>query len=307
MIPTEVIRKPRVMVFAAILLGAVFIILLFRQTGYMALLTAVDFDGERAYGHVVAQVNFGPRITGTPPSIEAGAYILRHLKLSGWKAEFQPFNYKGTQARNIIARANVGKGPTVILGAHYDTRKRADKDKDRPNEPVPGANDGASGTAVILELARSLDLDRVPNEICLALFDAEDNGELDGWAWIVGSSYMADRLGDVQPQAMILVDMVGDTHQQIYFEKNSDAALSAQIWETAARLGFRQQFIPKPRWALLDDHIPFVRRNIPSVNIIDFDYPYWHTTADTVDKVSAESLHRVGRTLETFLETTFYQ
>jgi Zn-dependent M28 family amino/carboxypeptidase len=93
-------------------------------------------------------------------------------------------------------------------------------------------------------------------------------------------------------------------HQQIYFEKNSDPALSAQIWETAARLGYRKQFIPEPRWALLDDHIPFVRRKIPAVNIIDFDYPYWHTTADTVDKVSAESLHRVGRTLETFLETT---
>jgi Zn-dependent M28 family amino/carboxypeptidase len=301
--PSKAIHNPRAIALAAFLFGALFIGILFGQTGFWLSLTSVDFDGERAYGHVVAQVNFGPRITGTQPNIEAGDYILRHLKQSGWEAEIQPFTYKGTQGRNIIARANVGKGPIVILGAHYDTRKRADKDKDRPNDPVPGANDGASGTAVILDLARSLDLDRVPNEIWLAFFDAEDNGELDDWTWIVGSSHMADHLGDVQPQAMILVDMVGDRHQQLYFEKNSDPALSRKIWETAARLGYRQQFIPEPRWALLDDHIPFTRRNIPAANIIDFDYPYWHTTADTVDKVSAESLHRVGRTLETFLET----
>lgn len=299
----DAVRKPRVILFAVILLVAAAVALSFRHTGFWTSFGSVDFDGKRAYDHVVAQANFGPRITGTPPSLETGDYILRHLKQSGWTAEFQPFTYKGTPARNVIARANVGKGPIIILGAHYDTRKRADRDKDRPTDPVPGANDGASGTAVILELSRSLDPDRVPHEIWLALFDAEDNGDLDDWGWIVGSSHMADRLGDVQPQAMILVDMVGDRFQQLYFERNSDPALSAQIWETAARLGYRQQFIPVPRWALLDDHIPFVRRNIPSVNIIDFDYPYWHTTADTADKVSAESLHRVGRTLETFLET----
>jgi Zn-dependent M28 family amino/carboxypeptidase len=189
----------------------------------------------------------------------------------------------------------------VIVGAHYDTRRRADQDAANPNAPVPGANDGASGVAILLELARSLDLEAVPFEIWLTFFDAEDNGNLDGWDWIVGSSYMADNLS-VTPAAMILVDMVGDADQQIYFDQNSHAELSAQVWRTAAQLGYDEHFLPVARYAMIDDHIPFARRGIPSIDIIDFDYPYWHTTADTADKVSAASLERVGRTLETFLE-----
>jgi Zn-dependent M28 family amino/carboxypeptidase len=105
------------------------------------------------------------------------------------------------------------------------------------------------------------------------------------------------------PVAMILVDMVGDSDQQFYFEANSNADLSGRIWSTAAQLGYGDHFIPQVRWSMIDDHIPFLQRGIPSVDIIDFDFPYHHTVADTPDKVSAESLERVGRTLEVFLET----
>jgi glutaminyl-peptide cyclotransferase len=196
----------------------------------------------------------------------------------------------------------VGVGPIIILGAHYDTRRMADQDPVRPTDPVPGANDGASGVAVLLELARTLDRQRVPHEVWLAFFDAEDNGRLDGWDWIIGSRYMADNL-TVQPEAMILVDMIGDADQQIYLELNSDPQLSAALWATAASLGYGQHFIPAPRFTMIDDHIPFKERGIPAVDIIDFDYPHWHTTADTADKVSAASLERVGRTLEAYLET----
>ena len=129
------------------------------------------------------------------------------------------------------------------------------------------------------------------------------NGGLDGWDWIVGSTYMAQHL-DVEPKWMILVDMVGDTNQQFYLEGNSDPALSAKIWTTAANLGYGQHFLPLPRYTMEDDHIPFRNRGIPAVDIIDFDYPYWHTMADTADKVSADSLERVGRTLAAFLQTT---
>jgi Zn-dependent M28 family amino/carboxypeptidase len=166
---------------------------------------------------------------------------------------------------------------------------------------VPGANDGASGVAVLLELARTLDREAVPNEIWLAFFDAEDNGRLDGWDWIAGSTHMAANL-TVTPEAMILVDMIGDAEQQIYFDRNSDAALSARVWAVAAQLGYADYFLPLPKYTMLDDHIPFRDRGIPAIDIIDFDYPYWHTTADTADKVSAASLERVGRTLESFLE-----
>jgi glutaminyl-peptide cyclotransferase len=261
------------------------------------------FEGERAYRHVVDQLALGPRITGTDGSRAAGDYIATHLRDHGWTVEFQPFVYQDTEARNIIARANVERGPIIILGAHYDTRREADQDAVRPMDPVPGANDGASGVAVLLELARTLNMQQVPNEIWLAFFDAEDNGGLDGWEYIAGSTHMAQHL-TVRPEAMILVDMIGDADQQIYFERNSDGPLSARIWAVAASLGYGQYFIPLPRHSMLDDHIPFIARGIPAVDIIDFDYPYWHTTEDTADKVSPDSLERVGHTLQVFLEKT---
>ena len=102
---------------------------------------------------------------------------------------------------------------------------------------------------------------------------------------------------------MILVDMIGDADQQIYLDRNSDAQLSAQIWSTAAGLGYVQYFIPSPKYAMTDDHIPFINAGIPAVDIIDFDYPAWHTTQDTANKVSAGSLEHVGRTLEAYLES----
>src|SRR3990172_3381599 len=261
-----------------------------------------NFSGRRAYTHVTAQMELGPRVTGSAASVAAGNYIADQMRSAGWSVEFQPFVYQGTPVRNVIARANVGKGPVIILGAHYDSRRRADRDPVHVTEPVPGADDGASGVAVLLELARTLDRQKISNELWLAFFDAEDNGGLDGWDWIVGSTYMADHL-TIQPEAMILVDMVGDVDQQFYFDSNSDPGLSAQVWATAARLGYDKQFIPVARWAMTDDHIPFAQRGIPALDIIDFDYPYWHTTADTADKVSAESLERIGRVLKAFLES----
>ena len=264
-----------------------------------------QFDGGLAYAQVVQQVAFGPRITGTDGNRQAGDTIAAELGRLGWSVQFQAFDYMGVTIRNIIARANIGAGPPIILGAHYDTRRRADQEPQGTNEPVPGANDGASGVAVLLELARALDLKQTPNEIWLAFFDAEDNGDLDGWDWAVGSTYMAAHLSDFQlaPASMILVDMVGDADQQIYIDRNSDAKLSARIWSTAAGLGYVQYFVPAPKYAMIDDHIPFINAGIPSVDIIDFDYPAWHTTRDTADKVSAASLEHVGRTLEAFLES----
>ncbi len=264
------------------------------------------FSGDQAFAHVSAQMSFGPRVTGSAANRAAGDYIATQLTKYGWETEFQSFTYRETPVRSIIARAHRGAGPIIILGAHYDSRRKADQDKVSPDQPVPGANDGASGVAVLLELARVLNLKKTPYEVWLAFFDAEDDGGLDGWDWIVGSTYMAEHLA-ATPQAMILVDMVGDSDQQFYIDRNSDAALSGQIWAIGAGLGYGAVFIPQPRWAMLDDHIPFVRRGIPAVDIIDFDYgpgnSYWHTTADTLDKVSPVSLERVGRTLVAFLQT----
>lgn len=298
----ETIRIHRRLYLALVVLVAILVGgLATWRLGFLSPRPPTQFDGALAYTQVLRQMDFGPRITGTDGNFAAGNYIVQQLVKFGWTAEFQPFDYQGVHARNIIARANVGKGPVIILGAHYDTRRRADHDPNHPDQPVPGANDGASGVAVLLEMARTLDLSRVHHEIWLAFFDAEDNGDLDGWNWVVGSTYMAQHL-TIKPQSMILLDMVGDANQNIYMDSNSDPQLSAQIWSVAAQLGYVQYFIPVPRYAMLDDHTPFVQAGISSVDIIDFDYPYWHTVADTADKLSPASLEHVGRTLESFLE-----
>ena len=259
----------------------------------------IQFSGPAAYAQVEAQMKLGARPTGSEGGRATGDYILAQLRESGWTTEEQRFDYKGTGIRNIIGRK--GSGSVLILGAHYDTRRRADRDKTRPGDPVPGANDGASGVAVLLELARALDAKKLTREVWLAFFDAEDNGDLDGWEWTVGSRFMAQNL-QVKPTAVIVVDMIGDADQQIYFDQNSDTDWSRRIWSAASELGYGQYFIPKAKYAMFDDHTPFAQQGIPAVDIIDFDYPYWHTTADTADKLSPDSLERVGRTLQIVLE-----
>jgi glutaminyl-peptide cyclotransferase len=261
------------------------------------------FSGDEAYKHVSAQTNLGPRPTGSEAGWKTGDYIVEQLKQSGWQVETQEFEYQGVKARNIIGKR--GSGPLAILGAHYDTRRQADNDPDpaKRTQPVMGANDGASGVAVLLEMARTLDVTQTQREIWLTFFDAEDNGRLDHWDWIAGSTYMAQNL-TVTPTVMILLDMIGDTDQQLYWDRNSDPRLNEGLWQTAARLGFAQEFIPQYKWTMIDDHIPFAQRGIPSIDLIDFDYPYWHTTQDTADKVGPRSLERIGRTVSTWLEQT---
>jgi len=259
------------------------------------------FTGDIAYPWVVRQCELGFRITGTEANLQAGNMIIEELQALGWETREQTFTYKDTPVRNILAWR--GDGPAVLLGAHYDTRRSADAED--PSQPVMGANDGASGVAVLLELARALDWEHVDQRVYLAFFDAEDNGRLDGWDWIVGSTYMAKHWGEEgEPplEAMVLVDMIGDADQQIYYERNSDAKLSQTLWTIAAQLGYDTRIIPQPKHSMIDDHIPFAQQGIPAVDMIDFDYPYWHTTQDTPDKVSAESLEAVGRTLEVWLE-----
>jgi glutaminyl-peptide cyclotransferase len=258
-----------------------------------------SFDGEAAFQHAAQQMALGARPTGSAANRATGDYIVAQLEALGWEVEEQSFAYQGTPVRNIVGRA--GQGPVVVLGAHYDTRRRADRDPQDPSALVPGANDGASGVAVLLELARALDKETLSKQVWLAFFDAEDNGNLDGWEWIVGSSHMAQNL-TITPEYVIIVDMVGDADQQLYMERNSDPELSARIWGLAAELGYADYFLNSVKHSLLDDHTPFARRGIPAVDIIDFDYPHWHTTADTLDKISPLSLERVGRVLETLLE-----
>jgi Zn-dependent M28 family amino/carboxypeptidase len=255
----------------------------------------VSFDGSRAYVDVQTQVGFGPRIVGTEGHAQAREWIRSESESAGWVVEVQQTERLGHPIYNIIAKRNT-ESPQIILGAHYDTRMYADRDTTPGMQamPVPGANDGASGVAVLLELARTLPEDTVP--VWLVFFDAEDNGNIEGWDWILGSRAFVEEI-PIQPRAVVIVDMIGDADLNIYLEKNSNPEIRAEIWSAAASLGYADKFINEEKHSILDDHTPFLEKGIPAVDIIDFDYPHYHTTQDTLDKVSAASLQVVGDTL----------
>lgn len=260
----------------------------------------LSFDGSRAMQHVITQVGFGARIPGSEAHQQTINYIVDELQKTGWAVEIQETERLGHPIKNIIAKRGSG-APWIILGAHYDTRFVADQDADIPNQalPVPGANDGASGVAVLLELARDLPK-KSDQQIWLVFFDAEDQGRIDGWDWILGSQAFAESLIDL-PDAVVVIDMIGDSDLNIFREESSDVQLTDSIWQTAASLGYDKHFIDQQKYNILDDHRPFLDLGIPAIDIIDFDYPYWHTLEDTKDKVSADSLSVVGNTLLTWI------
>lgn len=259
------------------------------------------FDGARAFADVEKQTSFGPRTPGSDAHRQTVNWIRAQLADAGWMSEVHEAISGGQPVRNIIASRD-GQPPVILLGAHYDSRLHADSDPDPANRtlPVLGANDGASGVALLLEIARVLPADSPP--VTLVFFDAEDNGRIPGWDWILGSRAYAASLENL-PEAVVVVDMIGDADLQIYKEANSNPDLSSAIWRAAADLGHADVFIPEVRYSILDDHIPFLERGIPSAVIIDFDYPYWHTVQDTPDKVSARSLQIVGETVLAWLKT----
>ena len=259
----------------------------------------VAFDGQRAYADVETQVSFGPRVPGSEGHARIQEWMQDELEAAGWQVEIQTSEALGHPIENLVARRSA-EPPQIILGAHYDTRMHADADPDPAQHTsfVPGANDGASGVAVLLELARSLPAETVP--VWLVFFDAEDNGRIDGWDWILGSREFVEN-NPVQPRAVIIVDMIGDADLNIYKERNSNPDLTDEIWGVAKDLGYESKFVPEYKHSMIDDHTPFLEAGIPAIDIIDFDYPYWHTIQDTPDKVSAESLQAVGETLRTWI------
>ncbi len=204
--------------------------------------------------------------------------------------------YQNQPIRNIIGKQGEGKSPWIIIGAHYDSRMKADRDPTPENRetPVPAANDGASGVAVLLELARVLpkNLDK---QVWLLFIDAEDQGSLPGWDWILGSRAFAETL-TTSPDSVVIIDMIGDASLNIPKKCRPVQDLVNEIWEIAAQRG-HSQFLNQNGYTMLDDHTPFRQKGIRAIDIIDFDYPYWHTTEDTPDKVSPESLYAVGDTL----------
>lgn len=254
-----------------------------------------QFNPERAYQDVAYQVSLGPRVFNSYAHATVREYIKTELTEYGWAVQEQAHWVGELQIFNLVA--DKGTGATwVLIGAHYDSRLLADRDPNPKNQlqPILGANDGASGVAVLLELGRVIP-ENLNTRVSLVFFDAEDNGNILDYEWILGSQAYVNNLVEY-PTAVIIVDMVGDRDLNLYIENNSNPALTNEIWQQASELGY-SQFIPQPKHTILDDHIPFLKAGIPSIDIIDFDYPFWHTSEDTLDKISAESLDAVGSTI----------
>ena len=258
------------------------------------------FRGTDAYSYLVEQCDFGPRPPGSENLSLCRSMIIETFESSGWNVTLQNFTYMEVDCINIIVKWDSDDSPPIILGAHYDTRPPGASD---PGSGV-GANDGASGVAVLMELA-----DILPNEtrssIEIVLFDAEDSGGISGWAWIQGSTYYVSQLNSSRREsihAMILIDMVGDINLELPRERSSTTSLQNRIWNIADQLGYNDTFINNYRGPIIDDHRPFLDAGIPAVDIIQVPFPsYWHTLEDTPEKCSAESLETVGDVLEVFI------
>ena len=272
---------------------------------------AIAFDGKRAFAVLERQCAFGPRYPGSEAHDSCFAYLVSTLRSYAPVVEVDTFAYdspvlkKQVRLMNVVARFRPGVKQRVVLAAHWDTRPWADRDLvvAKRHLPIVGANDGASGVAVILELARVL---RQSHEqptvgVDLALFDGEDLGtDADPSGFFRGSSrYVEWKSEETPPIFVVVVDMVGSKTMVLHWEGNSRKNASNivdLVWEEARSLGVRN-FRSDVKHTVFDDHIPFLNAGIPAIDLIDFDYPYWHTTHDTVDKCSAESLEAVGRVL----------
>lgn len=261
-----------------------------------------EFSGDSAYQFVLDQVNYGPRVPGSLSHQLTREYISQHLQEYGWTVDIQEKTVSGYQIINIIGKRG-DSGEITVVGAHYDSRIHASAETTDSAQmlPVPGANDGASGVAVLLELARVLPPAK-NGQLWLVFFDAEDQGHIDDREWIMGSRLFVQELAQ-KPSRAVIIDMIGDTDLQVFREHNSDPQMTDQLWQAAYDLGYSSYFIDQEKYNILDDHIPFIEAGIPAVDIIDFDYPWWHTLSDTVDKVSPQSLEIVGKTLIKWLES----
>jgi len=271
------------------------------------------FDADRAFSHLAAQVEFGPRVPGTAGHGECLDYIVRHLSGAAKLLQTQQFLIEcygeDVHGTNVIASFGEDDAAPILFCCHWDTRPIADKDSDPDNrrKPILGANDGASGVAVLLELATLFAEKPPPKNVALVFLDAEDSGEFEECDYCIGSYYFARNLDSVFPKRPasngplfgVLIDMIGDKDLSIQRERYSVAAapdIVARVWAVARRLGCKQ-FKDDLGPAVFDDHIWFNRSGIPMIDVIDFDYPFWHTMEDTVDKCSKDSLKAVGDVL----------
>jgi glutaminyl-peptide cyclotransferase len=284
--------------------------------------TIPTFDGKNAFRYLKAQTAFGPRNPGSSSHEQCKNYLAQELQKYAEAVNLQPFPHTGYRGEhytmtNIIASFNLQATKRVMLCAHWDTRPEADMERNSARRALPilGANDGASGVSVLLELARIFNHTPPPIGIDIVLFDGEDFGRSgDLGNYFLGSRYFAtQKPPSFNPRFAILLDLVGDKNLLLPkegFSVQFAPEVVRLIWETARDLGV-SQFLDSVGGTIEDDHIPLNNAGIPTVDIIDLDLvggsapqpdrKYWHTHQDTPDRCSPESLEAVGKVLAHFL------
>ena len=274
-----------------------------------------EFDGQRAFSYIEKQVSFGPRVPGTENSEKCREYFKGFFDSLGFAVDTMIFVHidkttgKPVVMENLIVHINGSDGPDApryLLAAHYDSRPRAENDPDstKRNTPIAGADDGASGVAVLMELANLFAKQKPRVNIDLALLDGEDFGQPhDVSEYFLGARELAKRGWTDRYKFALVIDMIGDKDLHIYregFSNRYSTKINDLFWKTAAELG-ESAFVDSVKYDIQDDHLSFMTRNLPSAVIIDFDYPYWHTLQDTPDKCSPQSLAAVGWVVATVM------
>lgn len=296
------------------------------ETAVARVVPVPKFNGDSAYFFVAQQVNFGPRVPNTTAHTKTAAFLVDRLsqykaKVAVQEFEATTFDNEKLKLKNIIASYNPEVKKRILLAAHWDTRPFADKDKTKKDSPMDGANDGASGVGVLLEVARALRSNPLPAVgIDIILFDGEDWGERDGqkevplpegqasW-WCLGSQYWAKNKHQKNYSAYygILLDMVGANRSQFYREEVSleyAGQTVAKVWDAAAKLGYSDYFVKQNVGGITDDHL-FINKiaKIPMIDIVHYQAgigffgDYHHTTKDNLALISKETLQAVGATV----------
>ena len=277
-----------------------------------------DFDGIKAFSYIEKQCEFGPRNPGSVGHKEFSIYLERFLKEYNQEIIVQEFDYnepvteKKREGKNFIIQFNEDAEYRLLIGAHWDTRSVSDQDKNLQNRalPVLGANDGGSGTAVLMVLCEIFSTYEPPIGIDIVFFDAEDGGiSYHPNTYALGSEFFAKNLPIKKSDFGIIVDMVGDKQLNIPIERYSyniapDEVI--KIWDLAEKLSLNA-FEKKIGEEIYDDHVPlWEHAQIPTIDIIDFKYPnlfynHWHTQQDTPENCSPKSLEQVGTLLVNYI------
>ena len=288
-----------------------------------------SFNGEATMSYVKTQLDFGPRVPGSPAARRAGDWIIAQMKQRADTVIVQSWTHVTVRGdtlplRNILARINPSAAQRVLFLTHWDTRPTADADMTLGNKglPIPGANDGASGVALLMGIADALKKTKPLYGVDLLFVDGEDYGSFDGYNpdsaltksydVLIGSTYFANHLPspNYQPMFGVLFDMIGDKYLQIDQEANSIGAapeVVSRVWSVADELGYGKYFINVNKGGVTDDHVPLIKRGLRVIDVIDDDYcsddsvgcepgpkNLHHTMGDTFDKVSSRSLQAVG-------------